>query len=88
MTNRLSTTDDLIESLRLRRKSERIWFYQPQWYWHGWSTLTPIARGHDDIARWCIMLGWTITGRVIIPLWDCGDPECHLHAIENAEDSE
>lgn len=56
----------------------RIWFYRPQLYWHGWSTLLPVARGHDEYARWTLMIGWTITGRIVIALGDCGDLECHV----------
>jgi len=54
----------------------RIWFWRPQWHWFGWTTLLPIQRGHDEYARWTVVLGWTITGRAIIALWGCGDPEC------------
>ena len=57
-----------------------IWFWKPQWYWHGWRTLIPVYYGHDQYARWTVMLGWTITGRAIIALWGCGDPECEADA--------
>ena len=53
-----------------------IWFWKPCWYWHGLSTLVPFLYGHDEYARRTIMLGWTITGRVIIALWGCGSAEC------------
>lgn len=62
---------------------KRAWFYRPQWYWHGWKTLLPIYRGHDEYARWTVVLGWTVTGRVVVALWDCGDPECHKDREEN-----
>jgi hypothetical protein len=55
----------------------RVWFWKPQRYWFGWKTLVPVYRGHDEHSRWTIMLGWTITGRIIIALWDCGDDTCH-----------
>lgn len=48
----------------------RIWFYRPQWYWHGWSTLLPVHRGNDEWDRWTLMFGWTITERVVIALWE------------------
>lgn len=54
----------------------RIWFYRPSLYWHGLSTLSPVYRGHDEHARWTLMLGWTVTGRIVIALWGCGNPEC------------
>lgn len=58
----------------------RIWFWKPQWHWFGWRTLVPAHYGHDEYARRTILLGWTITGRVIIALWNCGDEECELDA--------
>ena len=54
----------------------RIWFYRPSWFWFGWATLLPIYRGHDEWARWTLVLGWTITGRVVIALNRCGHAEC------------
>ena len=68
--------------LEQARSEERFWFYKPEMYWHGISTLSPIAIGHDDYARHTLMLGWTITGRIIIALGDCGEKECHTYAIE------
>ncbi|MDQ0102315.1 hypothetical protein J2T10_001961 [Paenarthrobacter nicotinovorans] len=55
----------------------RVWFWKPQWYWFGWKTLIPAYFGHDQYARQTVMLGWTITGRVIVAVRDCGAPECH-----------
>lgn len=55
---------------------DRVWFWKPQWHWFGWKTLIPVYYGHDEYARQTIMLGWTVTGRVIIALWGCGNPEC------------
>lgn len=46
----------------------RIWFYWPSWWWHGWSTLLPIQFGGDEYGRRTLMLGWTITGRVIVAI--------------------
>lgn len=55
----------------------RFWFYRPQWYWFGWRTLIPVLRGHDEFHRWTVILGWTITGRIIIAgrVHDCGDDD-------------
>jgi hypothetical protein len=44
------------------------WFYRPQWYWYGWKTLLPISLGGDEWCRRDLVLGVSITGRVIIPL--------------------
>lgn len=53
--------------------SPRVWFYRPQWYFSGWS---PVWRGHDEYGRWTLVVGWAVTGQVVIALWSCGDPEC------------
>ena len=71
----------MTDCLAQERQAERIWFYKPQMYWHGLSTLLPVTTGHDDYARYTLMIGWTITGRIIIALGDCGDEECHTEAI-------
>lgn len=62
---------------------KHVWFYRPSWYWFGWSSLLPIQRGHDEHARWTVMLGWPITGRVIIAITSCNDFECHAQARED-----
>jgi hypothetical protein len=71
--------------LREADKGSRVWLWKPQWYWHGWSTLNPVFIGHDEYARRTLMLGWTITGRIIIALWHCGSEECYRDAIEELE---
>lgn len=68
--------------LIIAQRDRTPWFWKPQWYWFGWKTLIPFSYGHDEYARRTLLLGWTITGRVIFPLWDCGDAECHRDAIE------
>ena len=55
----------------------RIWFLRPQWYWYGWSTLIPFYYGHDQYARRVLAFGWTVTGRIYIAVWNCGDPICN-----------
>ena len=62
--------------------TERIWFYRPEWYWYGWKTLIPIWRGHDDQARWTVVLGWTITGQIVIAVKDCGSVSCMIDAAD------
>lgn len=47
----------------------RVWFYRPCLYWFGWKTISPIYIGGDEWNRWTLMLGWTVTGRVVIALW-------------------
>lgn len=56
---------------------KRVWFYKPQWFWFGWQTLSPVVIGHDEYSRETIMLGWAITGRVIIATRYCGDVDCY-----------
>lgn len=58
-------------------KPKRFWFYRPQLHWHGWKTLLPMGRGSDEWCRYTIIIGWTITGRIIIPLSACkGCSDC------------
>lgn len=57
---------------------DRVWFYRPQWHWWGWRTLIPFYFGGDEYNRRTIVLGWTVTGRIIIALWDCKCDCCAL----------
>jgi hypothetical protein len=72
----------MTDILRKARRAARIWFYRPELWWRGWKTFIPIQLGHDEYARRTLLLGWTVTGRVVIPLGDCGDPECRQDAEE------
>ena len=80
----LHDLDDVI--LEEARKANRVWFWKPQWYWHGWTTLLPAYIGHDEYARRTLLIGWTVTGRIIIALGDCGRPECKTDAYTWAND--
>jgi hypothetical protein len=54
-----------------------VWFWKPQWYWFGWRTLIPFSRGGDEWDWHTFVLGWTITGRVIIATHRCrGTGKC------------
>jgi hypothetical protein len=62
----------------------RVWFYRPVMYWYGWRTLRPFWFGNSeprDPARdgthfgRTLVLGWTITGQVVIWLRDVELPE-------------
>lgn len=64
------------------------WFWKPQRYWFGRGTLLPFMVGHDEYARRTIVVGWTVTGRIIFPLWDCGDPVCRREAMQALLDEE
>jgi hypothetical protein len=46
--------------------TDRIWFYKPNLYWHGWRTFVPVFFGTDEFERHTVVLGWTVTGRVVI----------------------
>lgn len=62
-------------------KAGRVWFWKPQWYWFGPKTLIPFQYGHDEYARRVLVFGWTVTGRVLIAVWGCGDPQCVKDSI-------
>lgn len=47
---------------------DKVWFYRPAWYWHGLSTLVPVYIGNSEDYCATLMIGWTVTGRVIIGL--------------------
>lgn len=49
----------------------RIWFWKPELYWFGRKTLLPFGTGGDEFDWHTIVLGWTITGRVIIAVRPC-----------------
>lgn len=66
----------------IKQRDRTPWFWNPQMHWFGWKTLLPLMVGHDEYARRTIVIGWTVTGRAIFPLWDCGDPACHTYAIQ------
>ena len=72
-------------TLRAHPKS-RFWFYRPQWYWFGWRTLVPMRFGHDEWSRKALLLGWTITGEIVIALGYCGDPDCYEYSVALIED--
>lgn len=44
----------------------RVWFYKPDFYWHRWS---PIWFGDDEYHWRTVVLGWNVTGQVVIALW-------------------
>ncbi len=52
----------------MRHLAPRVWFWSPQWYWYGWRTLIPVYFGGDEYNRLTVVLGWTITGRIIVAL--------------------
>lgn len=47
---------------------KRVWFWRPQWYWHGWRTLLPWYVGGDEYGRRTLLLGWTVTGGAIVAI--------------------
>lgn len=77
----MTTNLDIIKAA----KKPRVWFWKPQWHWFGPRTLSPILPGHDEFGRRCVVLGWSVTGRVIIALWYCGSEDCYAYSAENME---
>lgn len=60
----------------MTRRKPRIWAYRPHRAVDTWRDLLPVGRGHDADGRWTLTLGWPFTGRIIIALNHCGDPDC------------
>ena len=60
----------------IQKASFKPWFYKPQWYWFGWKTLLPVSLGNDEWCRYDLVIGFTITGRIIIPLWGHSEKSC------------
>jgi hypothetical protein len=54
----------------------RFWAYRPHLAFDGWRDISPIGRSHDEYGRWTLVLGWAFTGRIIIALNHCSDPDC------------
>lgn len=40
-------------------------FYGPERHWYGWQTLIPFSTGGDEYGRKTLLIGWTITGRIV-----------------------
>ena len=53
------------------KPTRRPWFYRPTLYWYGWRTLRPFWLGDDEWCRRTLVLGWNITGQIVIPLREC-----------------
>lgn len=51
-----------------RRALPRLSVWPPCWHWHGLSTLLPIGFGGDEHGRRTVVLGWTVTGRIIVAI--------------------
>lgn len=50
-------------------RKPRVWFYRPQLHWRGWRTLLPLSRGGDEFWRTTLVIGWVVTGQVVVALW-------------------
>lgn len=69
-----------------RLPKRRVWFYAPALYWFGWKTLLPVTFGHDEWSRQTLVIGWSITGRIVIPIGYCGDDNCYQETLEQTLD--
>lgn len=65
-----------------RIPKSRVWFDRAEWYWYGWRTLLPVHFSHDEYARRTFVVGWTITGHIVMALGYCGDMECLEDAVK------
>jgi hypothetical protein len=50
------------------RPVSRVWFWAPEWHWHGLGTLWPVHFGGDEAGRRTLAFGWTVTGRAIVAI--------------------
>jgi hypothetical protein len=66
------------------RYRRRVWFSAPQFYWYGWATLKPMWFGNAEPCDrqldgthygLTLVIGWTITGRIVFWLADLPLPE-------------
>lgn len=64
----------------------KIWLWLPELYWYGPKCLIPVFLGGDEFNRHTIVLGWPITGYIIIAYRKCpGLPKCDCLEAENEE---
>ena len=50
----------------------RIWFYRPTLpHWYGRMALSPVQLGGDEWCRRTLVIGWSFTGQIIVPLRAC-----------------
>lgn len=71
MADKYEQTEEYKTRLAARFMRDRIWFWKPQWHWFGWRTLIPFSRGGDEYDWHTVVLGWTITGRIIFAVRPC-----------------
>ena len=69
----------------IKMPSWKPWSIKPQWHWFGWSTLLPVTFGGDEYCRTTLVLGYTITGRIVIPLWSHSEASCGECPMETSE---
>ena len=48
------------------RHPARLWFYRPAFHWFGPRTLLPVFFGWDEYDWHTVVLGWSVTGRMVI----------------------
>jgi hypothetical protein len=65
----------------VRAAGPRVWFYKPEWRWWGWEDLVPFWTGHDEYSRNTFVIGWPITGRIIVARGWCGDRDCYEQSV-------
>lgn len=56
---------------------ERVWFHKPIWDFYRWS---PVWLGDDEYHYQTIVIGWHITGQIVIAFrqWPLPCDECLL----------
>lgn len=71
---------------RLRQAApSRVWTWEPQLYWFGLPTLSPVTFGHDEYSRRTIVIGWPFSGRLIVAYRWCGSTQCFRESVRMLE---
>jgi hypothetical protein len=59
----------------------RVWFYRPQWWFQRWS---PIWTSSDEYGRRTLVIGWCVTGQIVIAYRTCYCDFCEASREQTA----
>lgn len=58
-----------------------MWVYRPQWWY---QRLSPVWRSYDEYGRRTLVLGWCVTGQLVIAYRTCRCDFCDKMRAETA----